>query len=209
MTIELDLNEKDIPPETLAEIAIEDGEFLQKLLAGVNPRSQKAAVRSNCSQTLTLMAQKHPGVLLPHWNYFVDLLNCANGFSKYVALYVLSDLARVDPQCRIDTILDDFFGLLGDKSVIVACNTAAVSARIVLSRPELEPRITRKLLDFDLVQPGPKHKDLVAAYIIEAFRSYFDLAQDKDAIVGFVWKRQDCSSPKTCKLAKEFIKGLN
>ncbi len=209
MPIGMDLNEKGVPPEALVEMGQIDPNFLQQLLEGVGPQSQKAAVRSNCSQALILMAQKYPEVLLPHWSYFVELLQSANSFSKSVAVYVLSELAALDPTSRFFSILDDFYNLLGDESVIVACNIAAVTPKIVRSRPELESRITHKLLEFDHLSTGARHKDLIAAYIIEAFQSYYDLAQDRNAIVGFVWKRQDCSSPKTRKLAKEFIKGLN
>ena len=208
MTVDIDLNRKDLDPETLVVIALNDSAFLRLLLDSVGPDVQKEAVRSNCSKAVILLAEKHPASVYPHLDYFVGLLKSKNSFSKYVALSVIAELAASDPQCRFDGVVDDFYRLLGDESVIVACHAAAVSARIAQMRLDLAPLITHKLLDFDQIQPGPKHKDLVASYIIETFRSLYAGAADadKDLITAFVWKRQDCSSAKTRKLAKEFLK---
>lgn len=210
MNTDIDLNRKDLNPETLLEPALSDAAFLRLLLDGVGPGAQKEAARSNCSKAVMLLAERHPAALVPHWEYFAGLLKSKNSFSKYVALYVIAELVSADPQRRFDGILDDFYTTLGDESVIVACHAAAVSARMARARPDLAPLITHKLLTFDQVQPGPKHKDLVASYIIETFRSLYPAASEaeKDQITAFVWKRQDCSSPKTRKLSKEFLKEI-
>ncbi len=204
----IDLNRKDLDPETLLEPAGNDPSFLRLLLDGVGPATQKEAVRSNCSKAVMLLAEKHPAVLVPYWEYFAGLLKSKNSFSKYVAIYVIAELVSTDPQRRFDGVLDDFYTILGDESVAVACHTAAVSARIARARPDLAPLITHKLLVFDQVPPASRHKDLVASYIIETFRSLYPGATDaeKDQITAFVWKRQDCGSAKTRKLAKEFLK---
>src|SRR5512146_1898345 len=120
MNNDIDLNRKDTDPESLVEPALKDPVFLRQLLDGVGPGTQKAAVRSNCSQAVMLIAQKDPALLMPHWEYFAGLMTSDNGSSKYVALHVFGELVVSDPQCRFDRFLDDLFDLLGDESVVVA-----------------------------------------------------------------------------------------
>ena len=210
MNIDIDLTRKDIDPARLVEPALEDSAFLDRLLEGVGPGTQKGAVRSNTSQAVMLLSQKHPEALVPHWEYFTGLLKCSNSASKYVALHVFSEMVAADPQGRFDGILDSLFALLGDESVIVAGHMAMVAARMAQARPDLAPLVIRKLLAFDQVQPGPEHKDLVAGYILETLQSLFSNAcdADKDSITAFAWKRQDCASARTRKLAKEFLKQI-
>jgi hypothetical protein len=208
MTIDLDLSLKDIDPESVVETAMKDSAFLEQLLEGIGPGTQKGAVRSNCSQAVMLLSQKHPEVLAPHWEFLNGLLKCDNSASKYVALHVMAENVAANPEGRFDGILDQLFTLLGDESVVVAGHMALVAARIAQARPDLAQRVIRSLLAFDQIQPGPAHRDLVAGYIIETLRVLFPGAteSDKDLITAFVWKRQDCASAKTRKLAKEILK---
>ncbi len=207
MTPEIDLNRKNIDPAALVEPAVEDPAFLERLLDGVGPATQKGAVRSNCSQAVILLSQKHPAALAPYWESFTGLLYCDNSYSKYVALHVIAELVASDPQGRFDAGLDQLFRRLGDKSVVVAGNVAMVAARIAQGRPDLAPLVIHQLLAFDEIQPDPEHRDLVASYIIETLQSLYPGASeaDKDRITAFVWKRQDCGSPRTRKLAKGFL----
>ena len=94
MTIFINLENKQIPPDQIAENAIENPELLQELLNGIGPQTQKSARRENCSQALMFMAETWPEMLLPHWDYFIELFGTNNGFSKYVAIYVIASLVK-------------------------------------------------------------------------------------------------------------------
>ena len=120
MTIFINLDTKQISPDQIAENAIDNPELLQDLLNGIGPQTQKSARRENCSQALIYMAETWPEVLLPHWDFFIDLFSTNNGFSKYVAIYVIASLVKADPSGRCEKNLDDYFKLLSDESVMVA-----------------------------------------------------------------------------------------
>ena len=51
-----------------------------------------------------------------------------------------------------------------------------------------------------------KQIDSIKAYVIEAFNKYFTESSDKNEILDFVKAQLDSKSPKTRKLAKEFLK---
>lgn len=205
MTDTVDLNKKTIRPDRIAELALDDEKLLQTLLAGVSPEAKKAPLRENSSKALMSMAETWPEALLPHWNYFVGLLKSDNGFSKYVAIYVIAGLAPVAGSGLFEKAFSAYYGLLDDESVMVASHAAKNSSRLVKAKPALEAKITQRLLAIGKTHFEASRQDLIKAYIIEALGEYMDIAQEQTKILAFVKAQLDCQSPKTRKLAKAFL----
>ena len=193
---------KKANPEALAQLALEDERVLQEALDGV--LSKKDVVRQNSFQTLNFLSDKHPDRIYDRWDFFAYLIREGNSFHKYIAIWIIANLTKTDPENRFEELFDTYYGLLGDKSVIPAAHVAAKSGKIALAKPKLQRQITNKLLDIDnIVQ---RHKDLVKASAIEAFDAYFDKSKDQERIIEFVEAQLNCESPKTRKIAKEFLK---
>jgi hypothetical protein len=201
-----DLTKKSVHPDMLAEKALEDPELLQALLRGISPGEKKQALRENCSQAILQMAEQWSEMLLPHWDYFVGLLKSSNGFSKYVAIHVIEHLVPLDKAGLFEKAFNVFYGLLDDESVMVASHAAGVSGSIAKAKPALQTKITKRLLDIGKTHFEPGRQDLIKSYIIEAFSLYVDESRDKARIIEFVRQQLNASSPKTRKLAKEFLK---
>ena len=201
----VDLTRNRIPPDRIAELALDDGQLLQALLAGISPEAKKAVVREQSSKALTIMAETWPEALLPHWAYFVGLLRSDNGFSKYAALYILASLAPLADAVLFERAFNVYYGLLDDKSVMVAAHAARNSGKLVKAQPAWQAKITQRLLAIDKTHFDPCRKALITGYIIEALDQYMDLAQDQAKIRAFVEEQLDCASPKTRKLAKAFL----
>ena len=206
MTAFVDLDNKLTPPDRIAELAIDDPELLKNLLNGVAPQAQKSARRENCSQSLMFMAETWPEILLPHWNYFLQLSKSSNGFSKYVVVYVLASLTKIDTNGLFKNSMDDYFHLLDDESVMVASHAALNSAKIAGNLPELATDITRRLFQIDQTHHDPGHLALVKAYIVEAMDVLYNSSSIKEEIMEFVKAQQQAPSPKTVKLAMAFLK---
>ena len=205
MTAISDLNKKAIKPDVLAELAIEDEKLLDALLQGISPDVQKAVLRENSSKALVFMAEQWPETLLPHWSYFIGLLKSDNGFSKVVAIRVITFLIPVDTTGLFDKAFNVFFNLLDDKSVMVASHTAGLSGKIAKAKPSLQSRITKRLLDIDKTHFDPGRQGLIKSYIIEALDQYFAESKNKTEIIAFVKQQVNCASPKTRKMAKTFL----
>jgi len=90
--------------------------------------------------------------------------------------------------------------------VVTANYLAEVSGKIAKAKPELQTKITNKLLSIDETHHDPERRDLIKSYVIESFSEYFEEAGNKAEIIEFVEKQLDCISPKTRKIAKEFLK---
>ena len=201
-----DLSQKGADVESIAEKALADERVLLQLLEGISPRSKKHAIRGNSYEALMCLAGERPERLFPYWGTFVELLGSDNRFSVYCAVHLIAALVEADEEGRFEAIFDIFYSLLDDESVMIAGHVAGLSGKVAGAKPELQPRITEKLLGIDATHFEQGHKDMVKSYAIESFDAYFEEAKDRETIIEFVRQQLDCSSPKTRKVAKRFLK---
>ena len=87
---------------------------------------------------------------------------------------------------------------------MVALNTANNLGKIVKAKPHFQSTITEKLLNLD--RTHHKHKELLKSGAIKSFMEYFKEAENKKKIMAFVKQQQESKSPKTKRIAEEFIK---
>lgn len=181
--------------------AIKDEKTLSELLEALKSRDDKK--RYGSFEVLLRLSEEQPELLYPEWDFLADMLDSDNAYWKLSAVRLIANLTRVDSENRFEPIFDKYYNLLGD-SVIVAGHITANSGKIARAKPELQARITDRLLNID--KTGQKHKDLIKAGAIDSFGEYFAESGDKEKIIGFVKQQLDCESPKTRKKAKEFLK---
>jgi hypothetical protein len=198
------LNDKNADIQSIAQKAMEDKNLLSELLNGLT--SRKETFRYNCFKALMLISEERGQVLYPQWDYFVGHLSSDNTYRKISALQLMANLTKVDTEKRFEEAFDQYYALLDDKSMITAVYVARSSGRIVRAKPELEAEITDRLLSIDETHHESDRKDLIKSGAIEAFNEYLEAAKDKDRILEFVSGQLEGKSPKTRKLAKEFLK---
>lgn len=199
-----ELNDKNMDVRALAQKAVKNEAVLSVLLE--NLKTKNEAVRYNCSKVLNLMSEENPEMLYPKWDVFVELLVSDHTYWKLSVIPLLANLTRIDEEGKFDRIFDEYFSLLDDKSMIPAVWIAANSGRIAKARPELQTRITKKLLTIDQKHHHPERRDLIKGSAIESFDEYFEEAKDQKEILEFAKNQLSCKSPKTVKIAKDFVK---
>lgn len=199
-----ELNRKSISLKKVAKKAMEDKAVLSELLQGV--LSKKEKIRFNSFKVLSLISEERPERLYPEWDFFADLLTSPNTCFKYIAIYIIANLARDDPKNRFENIFNKYYALLDDKSIIPPAHVAANSAKIALAKPDLQTKITNRLLGIDKTHHEPGRKDLIKSYIIEAFSELFEGAKNKKKILQFIREQRESKSPRTKKKAEEFLK---
>jgi len=193
----------EIRARKLAKKAIKDKGLLPELLQGILSNEDKT--RYTSFRALMNICEEQPDLLYPHWDQFVDLLDRENTHSKYIGCYLLASLAAVDRDNKFEEVFDKYYSLLDDKSVIPAAHVARNSGKIVIAKPELEPRITERLLSIDATRHEPGHKELIKSEAIVAFNEYFAVAKDKKKIIEFVKQQAKSKSPKARRTAKKFL----
>ena len=199
-----DLSKKDVDIEEVAKIALKDKEFLFELIG--NLKSKKETIRFNSSKALHLISQQTPEVLYPLWDFFFKLIEGENTYWKCSGIPIIANLTRVDKEKKFERMFEKYFRLIdNERSFIPAAYLAKSSATIVRAKPNLETKITKRLMKIDETRHDPQRRDLVKSDIIEAFDDYFEQAKDKQGIMEFVRNQLECDSPKTRKAAKNFL----
>lgn len=166
-------------------------------------KSKDDIERSGSFEVLLSLSEEDPAALYPHWDFLAEMLDSDNAYHKLIAVRLIANLTRVDTEGRFEEIFDKYYGLLND-SVIIAGHITANSGKIARAKPALQAEITGRLLDID--KTTQKHKDLVKAGAIASFGEYFAEAKDKEKIMAFVRQQLNGESPKTRKIAREFLK---
>jgi hypothetical protein len=197
-----EISDKDIDIESIAEKALADGKLLSELLDGLMLKDE--TLRYNCFKVIFFISEEHGEALYPRWDFFVRLLDSDNAYRRLSGLQIIANLIKVDTDKRFDDIFDKYCGLLADRGTVVAAHAALKSGKIASARPDLQARITDKLLSIDSIYAG-KQIDLVKGYIIEAFSEYFEEAQNKDEIIEFARNQLNSASPRTRKQAEKFL----
>ena len=194
-------------PQQIADQALRSERGLNDLLNGISPKTQKSVIREGSSKAVLLLSEQHPEILLPHWAHFTKLLRSDNGFSKYVAIHVIANLVTAGDEGRFEKTFNTFYKLLDDESIMVASHVAGVSGQIAKAKPALQSKITRRLLDIDKTHFAPDRQALIISYALPSFAQYFADAdaRDQDRILAFAHQQLECGSPKTRKLAKDFV----
>ncbi|MHA2059995.1 MAG: hypothetical protein ACW976_04370 [Candidatus Ranarchaeia archaeon] len=186
-----------------AKIMDGHGGIFEDVLKGLLTRNE--TLRHNCYKVLLKISEKDPERLYPKWDFFVDLLKEGTTSRKFMGVNIISNIIKVDAENKFEKIFETFYGLLNDKSVIPVSHVAGNSGKIIKAKPHLQSKITRKLLNIEQFSHDSKQKELVKAYVIDAFDEYYKDSEDKPKIMGFVQAQLASKSPKTQKKAKAFI----
>jgi uncharacterized protein (DUF1810 family) len=165
-------------------------------------KSKDDAERYGSFEVLLRLSEEEPETLYPHWDFLAEMLDAQNAYWKLIAVRLLANLTAADSESKFEGIFDKYYDLLND-SVIIAGHITANSGKIACAKPALQTEITNRLLNID--ETTQKHKDLIKAGAIESFGEYFTESKDKEKIIEFVRQQLDGESPKTRKIAKEFL----
>ena len=203
-TVLPDLNTKDVDTESLAQRALDDQGVLSELVRGLSDKQER--VGYNCLRILLLVAEERPELLYPHWDLFVELLRSDNTYFQLRGANLIAAIADADTENRFELIFDEYYGLLDGRSVIAAAYIARNSGKLATANPDLQDRITARLLSIDQTHHPPERRDLIKGHAIEALGEYFEESEDKDEILAFVREQLQSKSSRTRRIAKEFLK---
>lgn len=167
--------------------------------------SKNDEIRMKSFEFLYQISQNRPEILYSKWDYFANLLNSSNHYQRYISIRLLANLTFIDAENKFETIFNRYFSNIDGTKTMVAGQAALNSGLIAKAKPNLQTKITNRLLNIEKSHKG-KQIDLIKAYVIEAFDKYFEESLDKKKILDFVKAQLDSKSPKTRKIAKEFLK---
>jgi hypothetical protein len=198
-----DLQNKNINPETYAEKIIKKPELIHQYLDGL--LSKNETYRYNCFKVIYIVSEKNPDILYPYWDFFENHLRSNNNYHKMSAVLIIANLTSVDKEKKFERLFDEFYGYLKSEKTITSIYIVKSSGKIVNFKPHLMEKITKILLNVEKIHPG-KQIELVKAAVIESFSDYLEHIENKKEIFDFVKNQTNSTSPKTRKIAKDFLK---
>ena len=190
----------------IVENVILDDKLLKEISEGI--LSKKDEIRENNFKILLEISKKYPDVLYSKWDFLVDLLTSDNHFHRYMSINLIANIASIKNADKFMDIFDKYFSNIESNRTMVAGQATLNSGKIAKKIPSIRLKITNILLNIDKIHKG-KQIELLKAYAIESFNEYFEKVENKNEILNFVKEQLDSTSPKTRKVAKEFIKKWN
>jgi hypothetical protein len=198
------LEKKNADVESIAEKALRDEKALSEAMEGIS--SNKARIKYGSAKVLRIIGERNPQVLYPKWDFIANMLSSANTFLKCDGVFILGHLTRVDSENKIQHLFDKLYSLLDDESMITAANLIGVSAVIAKAKPELQTKITNKLLSIDRTHHSSECKNVLKGHAIVALETYFEDSKDKKRILDFMRAELKNTRPSTRGRAKKFLK---
>jgi hypothetical protein len=184
--------------------AIADGQLPVELLDATT--SPDDATRYGAFRTLIEIGDRRPDLVSREWSRWAAMLSSPNSYHRTIALHALVRAAAADPGDRFEPLLDRLLSLLDDESVVTARHLAQHAGRIVRTRPDLEGRVTERLLAIDATHHRQTRRELIKADIVASFAEYAQASPSRSRIIVFVEEQLRSSSPKTRAAAKAFLR---
>jgi hypothetical protein len=196
---------KNSNPATLAAMVIAEPALVAGLLAGLD--APKAQVKYKCEKVLRLAGERRPDILYPHFDFFVRMLECENGFLKWGAIQDIANMARADTQNKFEPIFERYFSPIPGPVMITAANTIGGAAKIALAKPHLAGRITAEILKVEKARyQTAECRNVAIGHAIDSFSRFFELVDAKTSVIDFVKRQLKNKRPAVRRRAETFLK---
>lgn len=190
--------------DDVAKKVTEDPQLLTVIFEGISSKTARIKFRS--AKTFKIISEYEPGLLYPHWDFFVDILDNDNSILLWNALDTIANLTAVDNEHKFDEIFKKYYQFLDAESMVTAAHVIDNSAKIVLNRPDLTNVITSRLLKVSQTHRGVDCQDILSGKAILAFQNYFDLIKNKDDVLSFAENQTKSQRNATRVKAEKFLK---
>lgn len=196
--------------EILVKQILEQPSLIADLISII--KSEKGSIKFLCTKLIRLASEQTPVIVYEYFSEIAKFLYSENSFIKWDGITILSNLVSVDTEGKFQNIYEEYFSLLNDPQMITAANVAGNAWKIILSKPQYEADITRRLLQvskntyYNKGKPSPECKNILYGHIIDCMEKYYKTSQCKNEITGFVTEQTTNSRKAVGKKAERFLK---
>lgn len=199
------ISDKDVDIGRFSEIVINNRPIRDKIINQML-NNKNIMVYYHSYQILAKASELEPGLFYKYWSDFASLLNHENSYRRDFGLTLIANLTKVDEENRFLSISEDYFKCINDAKFMTARHCIQNTSKVLTNKSELNENIINILLNVDkLCNFSKKQKALLKSDVIEIFGKFYWQINDKKNVNKFVKVELDSISPKTRKIAKEFI----
>lgn len=151
--------------------------------------------RYRAGKSLIATAERHPDRLYPHFAALVALLDSPSNIIRWNATRILSFLAPVDTENKLDQLLDRLLTPIQQHHMISAANAILDTARIALAKPYLLPRILPEILSVEsATYETPECRNVCIAHTLDALKLLWPTVRNDPAVQSFI--RRQTTNPR-------------
>jgi len=198
------IDQKEDFSEDVASKIINNPQLLPEILDGIFLK--KARIRFRCAKILRIISEKKSEILYPKMDFFIKLFDSENKIIMWNTMDVIANMTSIDSKNKFNEIFEEYYNLLSDESMVTAAHVIDNSGKIAKAKPELQGRITAKLLRLEEIPRDEDCKNIHLGKAILAFDKYFDQSKNKDEIISFVKRNQNNPRNATKLKAAKFLK---
>ena len=193
--------------ESVAELAVKNKSVLKQVLGGTT--SENKRIKNAAAKCLREISRTNPKKLYPEFDFFVKLIDGNDTILKWNAIEVVSNLTEVDTANKFNgKILNKYFALLSNESMVTAANTITALGKIALHKPRLKKKITDELVKVDILPHSSECRNILAGHALLAFESYVAEVKDKKEMKHFAEKHLKNRRNATRKKAEKLYSSL-
>ncbi len=165
--------------------------------------SGEKRVQSGSAELVSLLSEDHPDLLVPYFDKFIGNLEAKAPVLRWEAICTLGNLARVDEEKKILSVLPMMYPLLEHKSIVLANHTVQALAKIAEHNEEKAEEILDKL-----IEKSPLFKKTTVGFIIEAVARFKDYDELVPKVKEFVEPYLESEMKVVAQKAKKTMKKL-
>ncbi len=151
-------------------------------------------------------SQKKPELFYKYWDDFASWINHENSYHRDFGLTLIANLTSVDNENKFPSILNGYLKCINDPKFMTSRHCIQNTSMILKNKKEYREVIINILLDIDnLCDYTKKQLALLKSDIIVVLDTVYTEIKDKNEINKFLNDQLTSISPKTKKLAREFI----
>ncbi len=206
-SLQRELQEKENNGEKIAAIILQNPGLIPDIISGTS--SSSANLRFKCAKILRITSESTPEVLYPYFEFFETLLESENNIIKWNAMDIIANLTIVDTGDKFDCIIDKYYRLFNQGSLITSAHVVENSGKIARGKPHFREVIANEILKVsDIPLPTAECRSILAGKVILTLSNYPELVTDKNRVISFLTGQLNSTRNATRKKAEILLKRL-
>jgi len=188
----------------LARRVLKEPRLVPVLIDGMG--QAKAETKYGCANALRVVVDEQPEMIYRFFETFAGMLGHPNKIFQWEAIYLVSRLAGVDEESKIDGVLDAYFSDIEGPNMITAANIISGAGYIAVARRDLAARMVSEILRAERGRYETSEcYEVVCGAALKAFAKIYKLVDDPQPMLDFARRHQGSSRVPTKSAAARLL----
>ncbi len=170
-------------------------------------KAAQPRIKYGCAKVLRLVSEQSPDALYPHFDRVAAYLDSDNKILRWMSILALGNMAAVDSERKIETLLRRYLEPIRGPVMITAANTIRSAAKIALAMPDLADPIANEILRVEEARYQTSEcRNVALGHAILALEQFFPYIHDRARVLAMARRQLRNPRPATRRKAEKFLK---